>query len=345
VAELDFSITPGPLASATVAWTHRLGGAGFDPEFLWVNFDGAAPAPGARITCSGGGDALVVRNVDRLWAFCAGGILIPGWGRSAGDSLVDGMAAGDVDGDGFPEVITQTVHSKLAFWNVTGSPSPGWPRAGSPEDLRTQSPPLAVDVDGDGRCDVLGLNGSGIFAALDGSGAPLAGWPLATGSGCAGDAVAADLDRNGTLEIVAPDRFGLLYAYSLPPVSGANVRPWPMVAGDPGRTAALPSFRSSTAPAPSPGPLVRGSLKAYPNPARRRPVSFAYQLTEDAQVQFDILDSSGHQVASFSRPGLQADNLVVWDPGSLPAGLYLARLRFRGARDERVEVVPVGVLR
>ena len=84
---------------------------------------------------------------------------------------------------------------------------------------------------------------------------------------------------------------------------------------------------------------------AYPNPARRHPVSFAFRLTEPADVEFRILDTSGHEVASFSRPGLQGENVQVWDPGGLPAGLYLARLRFRGAASETVEVLQLGVLR
>ena len=90
---------------------------------------------------------------------------------------------------------------------------------------------------------------------------------------------------------------------------------------------------------------MHGSLKAYPNPARRMPVSFAYQLSEPADVEFRIVDTSGHEVASFSRRGRQADNLEVWDPGRLPAGLYTARLRFRGATTERIEMLQVGLLR
>ena len=90
---------------------------------------------------------------------------------------------------------------------------------------------------------------------------------------------------------------------------------------------------------------MRGSFKVFPNPARRHPVSFAYTLTEPAQVEFRILDASGHEVASFSRPGRAADNLEVWDPGALPGGLYVARVRFRGAGTERTELTPVGLIR
>ena len=74
-------------------------------------------------------------------------------------------------------------------------------------------------------------------------------------------------------------------------------------------------------------------------------MAFAYQLTEPAEVQFSIVDASGHEVASFERAGRRTDNLEVWDPGHAPAGLYMARLRFRGAGTEHSEVVLVGVLR
>ena len=118
-----------------------------------------------------------------------------------------------------------------------------------------------------------------------------------------------------------------------------------MLGGDPGRSSSLPSARTAAPPPPLAGPLIRGSLKAYPNPARRSPVTFAYRLTEPATVEFKLLDASGHLVASFTRSGRQSDNVEVWEPGALPAGLYLARVRFRGATSERTEVIPVGLLR
>jgi hypothetical protein len=145
-----------------------------------------------------------------------------------------------------------------------------------------------------------------------------------------------------------PDRLGRLYAYVLPVVPGDPVATsWTMLGGDPGRTAALAALATPPTPLPSSGPLVRGSLMAFPNPALRRPVTFAFSLTEPADVEVRIFDTSGHQVTSFSRPGLQGgyEKPIIWDPGSLPAGLYLARLRFRGATSEGVGVLQVGVLR
>lgn len=97
--------------------------------------------------------------------------------------------------------------------------------------------------------------------------------------------------------------------------------------------------------APSAGPLVAGSLKAYPNPARQKPVQFAYQLTEDASVEVRILDASGHEVTRWTRQGRRADNLDRWDPTGVPAGLYMAHLRFSGPGGARTETVPLGIIR
>ncbi len=79
--------------------------------------------------------------------------------------------------------------------------------------------------------------------------------------------------------------------------------------------------------------------------ARQKPVQFAYQLTEDASVEFRILDASGHEVARFARSGRRSDNLETWDPVGLPAGLYMARLRFAGPGGARTESLPLGILR
>jgi M6 family metalloprotease-like protein len=331
-------MTPAP------GWPQHLWSSPFDPDFLWIRFGGEGGE--AEGNCSSTLPTLVAHHADRLWAFCPSGSRLPGWGASFGDTIVAGLAAGDPDGDGFPEVLVQTMRSQVAFLNRDGHPTPGWPRASTTEKFRTSTPALALDVDHDGRSEIVTMNASGVISALRADGRTPEGWPLATGVGAAGAILAADLDRNGSLEIVAPDRDTMLYAYSVPvPANDDVATSWTVFGGDPGRTFSLPAGRTPTARAAAAGPLVRGSLKAFPNPARRRPVTFAYTLSEDAQVDFRILDSSGHEVASFSRAGERSENVVTWDPGALPSGLYTARVRFAGARGSRVEFVPVGLLR
>jgi M6 family metalloprotease-like protein len=335
---------------------------GFTPDFLWVDLDGRGGAAGNPSACSPGQPELIAHDADRLWGFCLEGGALRGWGRSLGDTIAAGLGAGDPDGDGLPEVLVQTHNSKIAFINLTGAPSPGWPRPGSPEGalvddtLLTErdqsirypslSPPLAIDIEGSGRPAVVALNVSGIIAALTADGRTPSGWPLATGSGVSGAPLAADLDGDGKIELIAPDRSGFLYGFALPAdTSLASVTSWTMVGGDAQRTSSLPAQRTSLAAAPTPGPLVAGSLKAFPNPARRRPVSISYTLTEPARVEVRVLDTAGLEVASFTRDGSIAENLETWNPGAAPAGLYMVHVRFRGARSEVSGVLPVGVLK
>ena len=352
---------PGGAFEPLVGWPLQVGAADFTPDFLWIDFDGGGRPASGRPTCGSGERVLIVHSADRLWAYCPEGSALPGWGRALGDTLVSAVGAGDPDGDGYEEVLTQSKSSRLAFWNQSGYPSPGWPKRATRETFRTDSPPLVVDVDGDHRGDVVAMNASGILAALASTGQAPPGWPLATGSGAVGSPVAADLDQapDGSFDIVAPDRavtdslrggansrFGALYAYAVPGLIGdPRSTSWTMLGGDPGRTCTLSLDRSVAAAPASAGPLIAGSFQVYPNPARRRPVAFAYRLTEPADVEFRILNASGHQVASFHRAGKRSDNLEVWDPGEIPAGLYLARLKFRGASTEHDEVTTVGLIR
>jgi len=156
---------------------------------------------------------------------------------------------------------------------VTGAPSPGWPEPTSRDVLPSRAGPITADVDGDARPEIVSVDGGGIVTALRPDGRQPDGWPLATGSGALGSAVAADLDGDGRVELVIPDRvvpdsvkfvlngrFGSLYAFSLPGSSSggpASAFAWPMLGGDPGRTGALPASRTVTAPAATAGPTWR----------------------------------------------------------------------------------------
>jgi M6 family metalloprotease-like protein len=327
-------------------WSVAAAGTAFAPDFLWAQLGGSGPNAAPPCAASQLSSTLFVHDRDRVHAFCLSNPSeLPGWGAPFGDSLVAGLGAGDADGDGFPEVLVQTIHGRIAFLNASGHPSPGWPRAGSPESFVTNTPPLAVDVTGDGHPEVVALNASGVIAALDGNGRTPDGWPLATGAGCSGTTIATDLDGDGVPEIVAPDRFNKLYAYSVPGTLAAPATSWTMLGGDPGRMCALAQGATSSPSPASAGPLVSGSFKAYPNPARRKPVHFAYQLSEDSNVEFSILDTSGHQVAHWTSSGRRSDNFETWDPSGVPAGLYVARVRFSGPGGARTESVPLGILR
>jgi hypothetical protein len=339
------SATLVPVTGAPI----ETGIAGFEPDFLWLHFDGDG---GPRYTCGTNDPQLVVHHGARVWAFCVGGTALPGWGRHLGTPIAPSLGAGDPDGDGLPEVLTQSELSWVGFLNRSGDFSPGWPKPGTREPFTSSSPALAVDVDGDGVGEAVAMNASGIVQAYRRGGDRPEGWPLASGAGAVGSPVAADLDRDGFIDLVVPDHLGVLYAYTLPqsatvgtPENRIRSSAWTMLGGDPGRSGYLPIERTTVSPAASPGVLVEGSFKAYPNPARFSPVKLAFQLTEPASAVFRIFDTSGHIVASFEVPGQIADNVAVWDPGNVPAGLYVVKAHFTGASGTREAAVRVGLLR
>ena len=219
-----------------------------------------------------------------------------------------------------PNVITQTTRSGVMYLNRGGRPSPGWPKRSTMESLPSGAAPIAVDVRGLGTPDVVSLNGSGMLTSFNAQGAMPPGWPLGTGAGASGSPLVTDFaSGDNAIEIVAPDHLGKLYAYEFPTATASQTaNPWPMLGGDAGRSSVAAGRAHLERARAERGTAVKGTLVAYPNPARRSPVTFAFTLSEPSRVQFEILDTSGHSVASFTRDGTQADNIAVWEPGALP---------------------------
>src|SRR5439155_4801374 len=98
---LDPAEGPGARMPFVTGWPQRIAtSSGFAPDFLWLDFDGAGSAAGNPSGCAVGLPELVAHDANRLWAFCAEGRMLPGWGREWPDTLVSALGAGDPDGDG-----------------------------------------------------------------------------------------------------------------------------------------------------------------------------------------------------------------------------------------------------
>jgi subtilisin family serine protease len=153
-------------------------------------------------------DEHIVAYARQVNVFKHDGTQLAGWPQRVNPNgepvavLLDAPAVGDVNGDGRPDVVVASFDGKLWVWNSNGTLQAGWPRLigtlGANHDV------TLADVDRDGRLDIVFTDAAtGSIDVRRGSGASLPGFPVSAGTGLSAGATAADLDGNGSVEIVA----------------------------------------------------------------------------------------------------------------------------------------------
>jgi hypothetical protein len=145
------------------------------------------------------------------------------------------MAAGDIDGNGLPEVVATRDGTVVAV-RLDGSAVPGWPVAVGAPDVPQLTPPILADLDGDRAAEVVFASASSAshptrVHALRGDGTPVPGWPVDIPTGSLDYyhglvPVAGDIDGDGEVEVlmVFQDSDTLLYAIDR---EGAIPSGWP----------------------------------------------------------------------------------------------------------------------
>jgi hypothetical protein len=160
-----------------------------------------------------GGPAIVAIAGDTLVALRPGGAAVAGFpiALPAGDPAAGPPAAGDLDGDGRPEIAVATASGRLLVF-ARGGPAAGFPaKLGAP----ARAGPSFADVDGDGRPEVVVGDEAGRLHALRRGGAPAPGWPIALGAAVTSSASSARSFAGGpTLAVGCAD--GLVHAVALP---------------------------------------------------------------------------------------------------------------------------------
>jgi hypothetical protein len=159
-----------------------------------------------------------------------------------------GPALGDIDGDGKLEIVVALFDGTIRAYRHDGVEL--WKYDFAQGTKLFGSEPVLGDVTGDGQVDVVfgtySPDGSarareGIYA-LDRTGKPIAGYPLrfsadgGSKTGLRGAPALADLNGDGTVEIVAATRGGVLYAWNTGAPYRADRTPWPMGRHDIQRT-------------------------------------------------------------------------------------------------------------
>jgi M6 family metalloprotease-like protein len=303
-------------------------------------------------------DLLLASTEDRsIDLKLISGASVPGWPKSLPDTIAGSPAIGDLDGDGVLEVVATTRVGDLMLWDLAGSEEPHWPKSlWHPDQVRRlpcTTGPRLWDLDGNGTIELAQLRGDGMIVVVDRDGRKVHDWPYATGASAA----------DGPLHLLAPDGNERWYAASaltdsltaltglaLHGIAGAtqDATPgcFPGPRGGPGRTGIYPI---SLVPSPKPAQAFfdPAALILHPNPVSGDALKVRYVLGERATISLEAIDLSGRIVGRTEwegNPGAGGET-HVWSVRDLAPGVYVIRLKVRGASDEKTILRKVAVVR
>ena len=184
------------------------------------------------------------------------GQALPGWPVTLpGTYAFASPALADIDNDGLPEVIINTINpddssdGQIYVLNADGSSVPGWPTRptlpATPTTVvhpSTSASPIAADITGDGNLEViLASNRDLVVFDKDGNQLSRDSFPAAPGDyqlrtnqPVSSSAAVGDLDGDGDLEVVVggywetlPQTTGAIWSWDFPAPASSRLE-WPM---------------------------------------------------------------------------------------------------------------------
>ncbi len=161
---------------------------------------------------------------------------MPGFPIQIDEVIYSSPALGDINGDGWPEIVVGTgycwanpacapggrvhpgVGEYLNAWDHTGKALPGWPKPLN--DTYAFASPALADLDDDGQLEIVVNTADGYVHALNADGSYVPGWPtlptIPTGPDSVihvpttASPVIADVDGNGSPEVLLPSNWELV---------------------------------------------------------------------------------------------------------------------------------------
>jgi len=290
------------------------------------------------------GDAYMVVMTDRGRGFVLkhgeSNAAVFGEGRT-GDAL-SAPALGDVDGDGFFEIVAASSGRIWAF-NHNGSVCDGFPIFLGTDSVRLSAPVLG-DADGDAKADIVFTTTTATVEAFGSNGEKTDGFPLPLDGPSTVPPALADLDGDGRIELAAVSETGSLAVWNLKGAADASANPWPSFLHDPRHTAWTRLEGEVLHPGEEWMPSRR--VYNYPNPNTGDYTVIRYRLEEPAEVEIRIFDLSGEPVHAMTGPGAaRTENEAVWNLTGVSSGLYFCRVTAKGNRGEKSVVFKIAVIR
>jgi len=262
-----------------------------------------------------------------------------------GDRLPEGVsnpALGDVDGDGFMEIVV-TAGGQVWCFNHNGSTANDFPVPFYPRNIGL-SDPILGDVDGDGYVDIVAVSSQGNVEAYRYDGRVVEGFPLTTGGSQRISPTLLDLDDDGKIEMAAVSEQGFLFGWNFSGTYSLESVPWGSCFHDPAHTGI---HRQRLQPEAPSGDWMPSSLVYnYPNPTGGNYTTIRYRLEQPAKVWITIYNLAGEQVDSFPGPGeAQTENEAIWWLAKVESGVYFCQVKAVGNGLEKAVTFKIAVVK
>jgi len=293
-----------------------------------------------NILRNGQNTQVVASGHDKLSLIDEAGDII--WTRQV-DS-VGVPALGDINSDGYPEIVVAG-YSKIYAFNRDGVLLSDFPINFGIHDLNgvIEASPILADVDSDGNPDIIVGLPTGALYAYNYRGDRLSGFPLPSSLGIGRAAAAGDLNHDGNEDILAVENAGFVKVWSLDLPYDSLDSPWPMAGGNTANGGFLaPTYLKPIATADE--QLPENSVFCYPNPATGS-TTIRYYLNSESEVSIDIYDYLGERIDGADIDGqAHAENEYVWNCSNAASGIYYCRVQAKNAAGDVWRIIKIAVV-
>jgi len=271
--------------------------------------------------------AVGSHGIVHVWD--SAGSELPGWPVDLRKRVGARPSLGDLDGDGYLEVVVPTGPAAIAALRANGTRVESWPLVSDGGDSTRPAGASALigDMDGEGALDILSTGPGGSMFLFDAiSGEVIPGWPYSSDPAL-GTPWAGDIDDDGELDILVAGTSGRVLLMGLPYSHEAGSMIWSTEGGSASGEGAYPDSILPGEPEPTGELLSPERTYCYPNPALRSDLTIRVFLEEPADIEVEILDVAGEVVARFEREGDLTVNEITWNTSGVASGLYIVRVK------------------
>ncbi len=166
----------------------------------------------ANIDNTGGLEIIVNKRLSgsgEVWVYSGNGVVYAGWPKTINHVPASSSAVGDITGDGFPEIVSES-YSSLYAWDRNGNILTGFPFTMPNSDVNSYSSPVLADLDADNiREIVFGthvLGGGGYVYAMENNGTVMSGWPKYTSNWIYGPPAVGLINGDNILDVAVGDQ-------------------------------------------------------------------------------------------------------------------------------------------